>query len=918
MRSQNEKRSEGIFFEPMARRPVGIFYSFARAMSELDEGRESPEGGDAARENTTGRGEAGDGSAEALSAGGRKRLSGMYRNWFLDYASYVILDRAVPHIDDGLKPVQRRILFTMKEMDDGRWNKVASIVGRTMLLHPHGDASIYSALVGLGQKALTVDTQGNWGNVLTGDSAAAARYIEARLSKFALDVLFNDKTTKWKVSYDGRAQEPITLPVKFPLLLEQGAEGIAVGLSVKILPHNFNEICEAAIEYLEGKEEVKPLYPDFATGGLIDVANYRDGQRGGTVRVRAKIEKADKQTLVIRSIPYGKTAQSLIESILKAIEKGKIAARRVDNNTASEAEIVVHLVPGTSSDKAIDALYAFTDCEVQIGVCMCVIEDQKPCFLSVTEVLRHSCDRTKELLRRELEIKLGELKEELHLRSLEAIFIEERVYKDKEFEQAESVDKACEWIDHRLTPFYPGMLREVTKDDILKLLELKMGRILRFNRDKAEEKMHALREQIGQIESDLERVGEVAVRWFEMLKEKYGAERQRRTEIGRFDVIEASKVAEANLRLYVNREEGFIGTSLKKDEFLFQCSELDDVIIFYRDGTYKTIHARDKVFVGETERSKKEGKKAEIIHIGLFKKGDERTTYNVIYRDGAKGCCYQKRFNVRSLPREREYDLTQGKPGSKVLYFSANPNGEAEVVKVTLRPEARLKRITFDVDFRDLKIKGRAAAGNLVTKHNVMRIVLKAKGVSTLAEQELYFDWDTKRLNEDGHGKLLGSFGAEAQVLVIRKNGDFYTTSTSLQNHYEGDIAWIGKWEEETVWTAVVRVSDLGGFPYLKRFTLPKGNKPHNLIGEDGKGEGNEMLLLTSSSAPRLQIVYADKQREPLMVDAAGFVGVKSYKAKGRRLTIMDVKSVAEVEANEERVDGAADESEPEVTEGDE
>ena len=816
----------------------------------------------------------------------------MYRNWFLDYASYVILDRAVPHIDDGLKPVQRRILYTMKEMDDGRWTKVASIVGRTMLLHPHGDASIYSALVGLGQRGLLVDCQGNWGNILTGDGAAAARYIESRLSKFALDTLFNDKTTAWKISYDGRANEPITLPAKFPLLLQQGAKGIAVGLSAMILPHNFVELCNASIEYLRNPQAPITLYPDFPTGGLIDVTNYRDGQRGGSVRVRSKIEKADKQTLIIRTIPYETTAQTLIDSILKAIESGKIAAKRVDNNTAAEAEIVVHLAPGTSSDKAIDALYAFTDCEVKISTCLCVIDEQKPQFLTVSDVLRRSCERTKDLLRQELEIRRRELREELHLRSLEAIFIEERIYKDQQFEQATSTDKACEWIDYRLTPYYPNMLREVSKDDILHLLELKMSRILRFNRERAEEKMHALQEQIDQIEKDLGRLTQVAIRWFEMLRDKYGAEWPRRTEITRFDNIEANKVAEANLRLYVNRDEGFIGTALRKDEFLFQCSKLDDIIIFYKDGTYKVVRVADKLFVGETTKSTAAAKKADIIHIGLFKRGDQRTIYNTIYRDGPKGSYYKKRFNLAALTRDREYDLTQGTPGSKVAYFSANPNGEAEVVKVSLKPEPGLRKLVFDVDFKDVLIKGKSSIGNKVTNNTIYRITLKTKGISTLSEQEIYFDPDTKRLNTEHHGQLLGTFAADDQIIVIRQNGDFYTTSTDLQNHYPNDLLQIGKYLPETIWTAVVGIEGQG--VWLKRFTLPAGNRPHNLITELA-GQTTQLYCITSQPEPHLELTPADKKQPTQTIMPAELTAVRSYKAKGKHLSagrLADVKDI--------------------------
>ena len=591
-------------------------------------------------------------------------LSGMYKNWFLDYASYVILERAVPHIEDGLKPVQRRILHSMKRMDDGRYNKVANIVGHTMQFHPHGDASIGDALVQLGQKDLLVDCQGNWGNILTGDRAAAPRYIEARLSKFALDVVFNQKTTDWQLSYDGRNKEPITLPAKFPLLLAQGAEGIAVGLSSKILPHNFNDICDAAVSYLHG--EPFQLYPDFPTGGSIDVSKYNDGQRGGVLKVRAKIEKLDNKTLVIREIPFGKTTTTLIDSILKAIEKGKIKARKVDDNTAAEVEIQVHLAPGVSSDKTLDALYAFSDCEMNISPNCCVIEDDKPQFLTVSDVLRSSVERTKALIRKELEIRKAELLEQLHFASLEKIFIEERIYKDKKFENAPDMDAACAHIDERLTPYYPQMIREVTKDDILRLMEIKMQRILKFNKDKADELMAKIKAEIDSIDRDLSNMVEVTAAWFTYLKEKYGKNHPRLTEIRNFDTIEATKVVEANEKLYINRQEGFVGTGLKKDEFVCNCSDIDDIIIFYKDGKYKVIKVADKVFVGKN-----------IIHVAVFKKNDKRTIYNVVYRDGKQGNYYIKRFNVPTVTRDRDYDLTQGKPGSRVNYFTANPNGEA-------------------------------------------------------------------------------------------------------------------------------------------------------------------------------------------------------------------------------------------------
>ena len=693
-------------------------------------------------------------------------LSGMYKNWFLDYASYVILERAVPHIEDGLKPVQRRILHSMKQMDDGRYNKVANIVGHTMQYHPHGDASIGDALVQMGQKDLLIDTQGNWGNILTGDSAAAPRYIEARLSKFALDTVFNPKTTEWQLSYDGRNKEPITLPVKFPLLLAQGANGIAVGLSSRILPHNINEICEAAISYLRGEEF--HLYPDFPTGGSIDVSRYNDGQRGGTLKVRAKIEKLDNKTLVIREIPFTKTASSLQESITKAVEKGKLKIRKVEDMTAREVEIQLHLAPGVSSDKTIDALYAFTDCEINIAPNCCVIEDNKPQFLTVSDVLRHSVDRTKGLLRRELEIRRGELQEQLFYASLEQIFIEERIYKGKPFENATNTDELCAYIDKCLTPFYPSMIREVRKEDILRLLEIKMQRIAKFNKDKNEELIARIKDEIAGIDKDLSEMTRVTIEWFQFLQKKYGKDHPRRTEIKSFDTIIAAKVAEKNEKLYVDRKEGFIGYGLKKAEFVQNCSDLDDVVVFFRDGKYKVIKIQDKVFVGKN-----------ILHVQVFKKGDKRTIYNVVYRDGKTGPYYIKRFNITSITRDREYDLTLGTPGSKVMYFTANPNGEAEVIKVTLNPNPKKKKqnIFMEKDFSTIKIKGRAAQGNLLTREGIHRISLKSHGHSTLGGRKVWFDPDVKRINFDSHGELLGEFFDDDEILVVLKNGEYYFTN---------------------------------------------------------------------------------------------------------------------------------------------
>ena len=809
-------------------------------------------------------------------------LSGMYQNWFLDYASYVILERAVPNIEDGFKPVQRRIMHSMKRMDDGRYNKVANIVGHTMQFHPHGDASIGDALVQLGQKDLLVDTQGNWGNILTGDKAAAPRYIEARLSKFALDTVFNPKTTEWQLSYDGRNKEPISLPVKYPLLLAQGAEGIAVGLSSKILPHNFCEICDAAILYLHGQEF--HLYPDFQTGGSIDVSKYNDGQRGGILKVRAKIEKLDQKTLVIRELPYSKTVGTLIESITKAIEKGKIKAKRVDDLTSAQVEIQIHLMPGVSSDKTLDALYAFTDCEINISPNCCVISDQKPQFLTVSDVLIHNVERTKDLIRQELEIRKNELLEQLHFYSLEKIFIEERIYKDKKFEQAPTIDAVCEHIDDRLTPYYPSLVREVTKEDILKLLEIKMQRILKFNKDKADELMARIKAEIEEIDRDLANLVEVTASWFQFLKDKYGKDHPRLTEIRNFDTIEATKVAEANQKLYINRTDGFIGTGLKKDEFVCNCSDIDDIIIFYKDGKYKVIRVAEKVFVGKN-----------VLHLQVFKKNDSRTIYNVVYRDGKKGFYFMKRFNVTSMTRDKEYDLTQGTPGSKVMYFTANPNGEAEIIKVTLDPNPRVKKIFIDKDFSEVMIKGRASKGNLLTKFAVHRIGLKSHGHSTLGGRKVWYDPDVNRLNYDEHGQLLGEFFDEDQILVLLNNGDYYLTNFDVNNHFEENILHIEKYNADKIWTAVLWDADNQGYPYLKRFQMDASKKKQNWLGDN---PASKSILITDVAYPLIKVTYggADEFRGSEEIDAEQFIAVKGYKAKGKRLSTYQIESIEELE----------------------
>lgn len=831
----------------------------------------------------------------------RHQLRGMYQSWFLDYASYVILERAVPHISDGLKPVQRRILHSMKTLDDGRFNKVANIVGNTMQYHPHGDASITEALVQLGQKELLVETQGNWGNVLTGASAAAGRYIEARLSPFALEVLYNPKVTDWTVSYDGRKPEPVTLPAKFPLLLVQGVEGIAVGLSSKILPHNFNEIIDAAISYL--RDEPFELYPDFVTGGFLDVSKYNDGERGGSVRIRAKIEKIDNKTLAITEIPFGKTTLTIRDSIERAAEKGKIKVKKVEDMTSDKAMILVHLLPGTSSDKAIDALYAFTDCELSISPNCCVIADNKPQFLGVSQVLRHSVDTTKDILRRELEIKRGEIEESLHFASLERIFIEERIYKDKEYEEGASVDAVLEHIAKRLEPFAHTFIRELTREDLLRLEEIKMKRIHRFNSDDADRQIARYKDEIAAINDRLAHIVDYTIEWYGRLKEKYGDAFPRHTVIRGFDNIEAAKVAEANERLYINREEGFIGTSLKKDEYVCNCSDIDDVIIFYKDGKYKVVKVAEKMFVGKN-----------VMYINVFKRNDSRTIYNVIYQNGKGGTFYMKRFAVTGVTRDKDYDLTQGLPGSKVMWFSANPNGEAEVVKVTLKPKLRLKTLQFDVDFGQLAIKGKQSQGNIVTKNEVHRFTLKERGASTLGGREVWFDPDVLRLNYDKRGEFIGEFAGSDQVLVILKSGEYYMSSFDAGNHYEDNILRIEKYRPGHIWTAVLNDADQG-YPYIKRFTFEPASKRTRFLGDNEK---SELILLSDTPGCRLKVTFGggDSFREPMVVNASEFIAVKSYKAKGKRLTTFTLGNVEEIEpeevdVDEDEIDGNAAAPEP-------
>ncbi len=806
-------------------------------------------------------------------------LGGMFKGWFLDYASYVILERAVPHINDGLKPVQRRILHAMRRMDDGRYNKVANIIGFTMQFHPHGDASIGDALVQLGQKNLLIDMQGNWGNVATGDGAAAPRYIEARLTKFAQEVVFNPKTTLWKMSYDGRNKEPITLPVKFPLLLAQGVEGIAVGLASKILPHNFNELIDASVAHLEGKGF--EIFPDFPSGGMIDVSRYNDGIRGGAVKVRAKIVKQDNRTLNITDIPYGRNTSSLIESIIKANEKGKIKIKKIDDNTAENVEILIHLPNGVSTDKTIDALYAFSDCEISISPNCCLIEDNTPKFIGVSEVLRKNTDHTVHLLTRELEIRRGELEEAWHFASLERIFIENKIY--QKIEDCESMEAIIQTIDHGLEPFKKTLRREVTRDDIIKLTEIRIKRISRFDSKKADEYIASLEEEMEQIAYNLENIIPYSINYYKHIKKTYGKNFTRQTEIRSFENIEASKVVVKNEKLYINRSEGFMGTSLRKDEFVCDCSDIDDIILFYKDGRYLITKVSDKAFIGKG-----------IIHLAVFKKGDKRTIYNVVYRDGKAGSVYVKRFAVTGITRDKEYDLTKGTKGSDILYFSANPNGEAEVLKIILRPKARIRNLVFDYDMAELAIKGRGAMGNILTKYEVQKVSLRKKGVSTLGGRKIWFDKDVLRLNSESRGDYLGEFHADDLILVITKDGHFYHTNFDLTNHYEDNILLIEKYDAEKVWSVAYYDADQKYY-YLKRFQLDASMKSQSFIGENSK---SYLVRMTTVDYPRLEVKFGgeDKEKDKMIVEVDEFIGVKSFKARGKRLTTYQVSKINELE----------------------
>ena len=809
----------------------------------------------------------------------KQHLTGMYQDWFLDYASYVILERAVPAIEDGLKPVQRRILHAMKMVDDGKLNKVANLVGQTMQYHPHGDASIGDALVQLGQKNLLIDCQGNWGNVLTGDGAAAPRYIEARLSKFALETVFNPKTTHWMMSYDGRKKEPINLPVKFPLLLAQGVEGIAVGLNSKILPHNFCEICDAALAHLRGEEF--QLYPDFPTGGEIDVSKYNDGERGGAIRIRAKIQKSDdNKTLIITEIPYGTTTSKIIETITRAVQKGKIKIRKVDDFTAEEARIEVQLAPGSSSDKTIDALYAFTDCEINISPNCCVVQDKKPVFTSVSELLRMSVEHTKSLLKWELEILKGELEEQYFFTSLEKIFIENRIYKEEGYENAPDKEKLIAFVDQALEPWKDKLVREVRREDIERLFEIRMIRITRFDAKKADELMKDLEKKIKATIKNLKNLTDYTIAWFDSLKEKYGAKYPRRTEVRNFANINIKTVVEANEKLYINREDGFIGTSLKKDEFLFNCSNIDDIIIFHKDGKYKIVKVADKIYVGK-----------DILHIDIFRKNDHRTIYNAIYRDGKGGIYYMKRFAVTGIARDKEYDLTQGKAGSRVTYFTANPNGEAEVIRVALKPALHLKKLEVIKDLSELAIKSRTARGNVLTKYDVKSITLKQKGHSTLGGRKVWFDPDVLRLNYDGQGMYLGEFVEDDRILVITTTGDYYTTNFDLTAHFDQNIWRIEKFDRDKVWSLAMWNADLGYY-YGKRFQLDAQAKSQNMLGEN---TDSKMTILTDREEAIFQLTFIDETKTTMEVLMSDFIEVKSPKAKGKRFATWEVAKIEDI-----------------------
>lgn len=811
------------------------------------------------------------------------RVSGMYQDYFLDYASYVILERAVPALNDGCKPVQRRILHALKELDDGRYHKVANVIGHTMKYHPHGDASIGDALVQLGQKDLLIDTQGNWGNTLTNDRAAAPRYIEARLTKFALEVVFSPKVTNWQLSYDGRGKEPLHLPVKFPLLLAQGVEGIAVGLSTKLLPHNFLELIDASIKHLKGRSF--SLVPDFPTGGIADFSNYNDGLRGGKVRVRAKISIVDKKSLMITELPYGTHTVGIIDSIIKANDKGKIKIKKIEDNTASVVEILIHLPPGTSPDKTIDALYAFTDCESSISPLACLIEDDKPCFIGVKEILKLSTDKTVELLRRELEIQLAELQEQWHFSSLEKIFIEERIYRD--IEEAETWEEVISFIRRGLEPHIKNLIRDVTDEDIARLTEIRIKRISKFDKDKADQHILDLEGKIETVKNHLSNIIEYTVDWFKSLRTKYGKGRERKTEIRLFEDIDATKVAIANTKLYVNREEGFIGTSLKRDEFVTDCSDIDDIIIFRKDGKMMVTRVGPKTYVGK-----------DIIHIAVWKKGDKRTVYNYIYSNGPNGNSYMKRFNVTSITRDKEYDVTAGVKGSKVLYFTANPNGEAEVITINLKTLQKVRKLKFDIDFSELAIKGRVSKGNQVTKFPIRKIELKEEGVSTLAPRKIWFDDTVNRLNVDGRGELIGAFRGGDKILEVSQSGNYRLLSFDLSTKFDEDMIHLEKYNKEKP-LSVVYFDGEKSIYFVKRFIPEPSDKKELFISE---AEGSFLEIMSTQKEPVIEIVFKKvkgKQKEDEQVNLEQFIAVKGMKAQGNQLTKDSVKQINLLEAEE-------------------
>lgn len=813
-------------------------------------------------------------------------LDSMYKEWFLDYASYVILERAVPDIRDGLKPVHRRILHAMKEMDDGRFNKVANIIGQTMKYHPHGDASIGDALVQLGQKDLLVETQGNWGNLLTGDHAAAPRYIEARLSKFALEVVFNPKTTDWQLSYDGRNKEPVTLPVKFPLLLAQGVEGIAVGLASKVLPHCFNELMDASIKCLNNEDF--ELYPDFPGGGMADVSRYNDGKRGGRVRIRAKIQKEDKKTLIISEVPFGTTTSSLIESIVQASEKGKIKIKQIEDNTSEKVEILIHLHNNVSPDQTIDALYAFTNCEVSASPNACVIENNRPRFMGVKEILKDSTKQTVALLKAELEIQKKELEEHWHMSSLEKIFIENRIYRD--IEDCQTYESILETIDQGLDPFKNMLKRDVTREDIIRLTEIKIKRISKYDSFKADTIIKSIEDDIEVVKNNLKNLTQYAIDYFKRIKARFGKGRDRRTQIRNFENIDASQVAVANVKLYVNKEEGFVGTGMRKDEYVLDCSDIDDLIVFRKDGTYMVTKVSDKSFVGKN-----------IIHVAVFKRNDDRTVYNVVYEDGKTRIAYIKRFHVTAVQRDKVYDLTRGTKGSKILYFSANPNGEAQIVKVKIKFKPRLKKLTLEADFSQIQIKGKGAKGNILVRHPVAWVKKKEDGVSTLGAMELWYDDTVRRLNTEGNGKYLGAFKGSDSLLAIMENGEYINYGFDIATHFDEDMAHLEKYDPEKIWNAVYYEGSTQYY-YVKRFTLPSAEKRISLITEHPE---SKLVYLTGNNNPILKVFF-DKEKGPRNRDQeelkiSDFIAVKGHKAKGKRITTYAVEKLELIEPEDEK-----------------